>query len=742
MIDLTNCDKEPIHLPGAVQPHGVLLALSEPGLEIQWVSESCEAILDAHPRALLGKRVSELLHPSREQGLLEALRTTDLRALNPLKVVLRANGGAKPFDAIAHRHGGQLILELEPSTELAGASFSAVHARVRGAISRLRASRDLQELCNVTATELRGLTGFDRVLVYTFDPDWHGTVVAEARSPSVDSYLGQRFPGSDIPRQARELYRLNWLRIIPDVSYRPSPLVARDEKAPPLDLSFSVLRSVSPVHVEYLKNMGATASMSVSLLKGDQLWGLITCTHESGPRKLPYEIRVACELLGEITSSLLGAKALLQDRDYRAQLQAIQSALLTSMAQEQDFVPGLLDHRPNLLDLTNSTGAAVYFNQRIYAVGKAPDPQALEELIRWLAQRAERGLYVTDHLAGDYPGGEKLREVAAGLIAAPLSRGRHNYVMWFRPEVLQTVSWGGNPHQPVDPSGVHPRKSFELWKETVHLRSLPWKEPEKEAAAELLRSIVDLVLQKSEKLEKLNTELERSNLELDAFAYAASHDLKEPLRGIHNYTALVIRELGDNHLVGESRDRLKTVIKLTQRMDDLVSSLLHYSHVGRMDLSLREVDLNELVEQTQQMLKPRLEESRVELRIPRRLPVVRGDRVLLGEVFSNLLTNAIKYNDKPERWAEVGFEEATSQNPLTFHVRDNGIGIQEKNHDTIFKIFRRLHARDRYGGGTGTGLTITKRIVERHGGKIWLRSSAGEGTSFFFTLAGGATHVE
>jgi len=281
---------------------------------------------------------------------------------------------------------------------------------------------------------------------------------------------------------------------------------------------------------------------------------------------------------------------------------------------------------------------------------------------------------------------------------------------------------------------LHPRKSFDLWKETVHLKSLPWKAAECEAASELTKAIVDIVLQKSEELAKLNTELERSNVELDAFAYAASHDLKEPLRGIHNYTSLVMRELGDEHLIGETRARMSTIVKLTEPMEDLINSLLHYSHVGRTDLSMRDVDLNLVVAHVQEMLSTRMEETGTTLRFTRKLPCVRGDDVLLGEVFSNLLTNALKYNDKPERWIEIGYEPGP---PLTLFVRDNGIGIRDRNVETVFKIFRRLHARDKFGGGTGTGLTIAKRIVERHGGRMWLESTFGQGTRVLFTLGQG-----
>jgi light-regulated signal transduction histidine kinase (bacteriophytochrome) len=407
------------------------------------------------------------------------------------------------------------------------------------------------------------------------------------------------------------------------------------------------------------------------------------------------------------------------------------------MTRNLDFAEGLCHPPPELLDLTGASGAAVYFNGATTIVGKAPSDEQLQGLIRWLGERPDsREVFCTHCLSREYPEAGAFKDVAAGLIAASMSRGRHNYVLWFRPEVVQTVEWGGNPHKPVDvgadPPRLHPRKSFALWQETVRGRSLPWKDYELEAAQELRRNIIDIVLQRSEELLELNTELERSNVELDSFAYAASHDLKEPLRGIHNYVSLVLRE-ESTHLEPGNRTRLDTVVRLTQRMESLINSLLHYAQVGRTELSLCETDLNEVLAQVLELLEPRIEEAQVEVRVPRPLPPARCDRVRLTEVFTNLITNGIKYNDKDTKWVEIG-ATSTPGGGTVYSVRDNGIGIKPEYTDAIFRIFKRLHGRDKYGGGTGTGLTIVKRIIERHNGRIWLESQPGVGTTFFFTL--------
>ncbi len=268
----------------------------------------------------------------------------------------------------------------------------------------------------------------------------------------------------------------------------------------------------------------------------------------------------------------------------------------------------------------------------------------------------------------------------------------------------------------------------------MRARSLPWKPAEIRAAAELRGRIVDIVLRQADTLKRLNEELRRSNDELDAFTYIASHDLKEPLRGIHNLSRMLLEDQG--HVLGaDGVEQAQTLLRLSDRMDTMLTSLLHYARADNLDLRTADVDLQTLMEEVLDTLQPRLQEGGVQARIPRRLPVVRCDPVRVGSVFQNLISNAIKYTDKSERWVEVGWNDPEAEGaPPVLYVRDNGIGIAPRHWDAIWRIFRRLHGRDRFGGGAGAGLTIVKKLVERHGGRIWLESESGQGTTFYFTL--------
>jgi light-regulated signal transduction histidine kinase (bacteriophytochrome) len=287
-----------------------------------------------------------------------------------------------------------------------------------------------------------------------------------------------------------------------------------------------------------------------------------------------------------------------------------------------------------------------------------------------------------------------------------------------------------------------PRRSFSLWKEAVRGTSQPWRESELDAARDLRRAIIEtLAQQKSEELAKANTELMRRNEELDAFAYIASHDLKEPLRGTQAYAQFLVDDYG--HLLpDEGKRKARTLIDLSKRMEELISGLLHYAQIGRIDLEMESATFESIVQSALDMVRQLVSESGVSIRLVHSpVRTVHGNLPMLREVFSNLITNAIKYNDKSMKTVDIGILDDTALPPvpkrsgdMVVYVKDNGIGISPKHQDAIFDIFRRLHSRDQYGGGIGVGLTITKKMIERHGGSIWFESEIGVGTTFFFTL--------
>ncbi|MEI7771217.1 MAG: ATP-binding protein [Chloroflexales bacterium] len=742
-VDLTSCDREPIHIPGSIQSHGVLFVLAEPDLTIIQASANTFPLLGRHPRDLLGQPLSALLDLE-QIGVVRDCLAREAVDENPLYIMPLAIRGVEPqFDLIVHRMGGTLLLELEPTTPRIYLGDLQVYRMVKSAVTACQRTPSMRAFAQALASAVRTLTGFDRVMVYQFQPDASGAVIAEAKRDDLESYLDLRYPASDIPTQARALYLRNWLRLIPDVTYQPVALLATDSGRPntPLDMSYAALRSVSPIHIEYLVNMGVKASMSISLIKNDQLWGLVACHHYSGPHYLPYDIRAACEFLGQVVSLQIGDKELSEDAIYTIALQGVQAALVQHMSVANDVLVGLTRFDPNLMQFIDAGGVAICLDGQCVRLGATPPEPVIADLTDWLTQEISDSVFFTDALPKQYPAIAPFTAVASGLLAVRLARARTSYMLWFRPEVIQTLSWGGNPEKPVavteGSARLSPRISFATWKETVTQTSLPWRPCEVMAARDLRRAIIDLVLHKMEELAQLNEELTRSNIELDSFAYVASHDLKEPLRGLHNYAHFLIEDYSDK-LDNAGKDKLLTLVRLTQRMESLIDSLLHYSRVGRAELTWVDVDLNVVLADVVTLLEPRLRESGVTLQIAQPLPQVRADQARVQEVFSNLITNAIKYNDAPQKWVEIGsapLPGAGDTDSFVFYVRDNGIGVPEEHQETIFRIFKRLHGRDEYGGGVGAGLTIAKKIVERHGGAIWLTSQPGSGSTFWFTLS-------
>jgi two-component system, chemotaxis family, sensor kinase Cph1 len=746
-IDLAEYDKEPIHAPGTIQPHGVLLVLQGSQFKIQQVSGNTFDLLGLQPEELLKKSLKDLLLDPEQIKTIKQCLLQDFGSINPLKLAIKNPGKTVYFDGIVHRSGKVIILELEPVSTKGKNNFSNFYHLVQPIIVRMQKAKSPHELCQAITTEIRRLTGFDRIIIYRFGDDGSGTVIAEAKTKKITPLMGLHFPDLDIPNQAKKLFSQSFLRLIPDAQAQPVPLIPmlNPTTKQPLDMSFCTLRSVSPCHIDYLKNMGVRAAMSISLIHQQRLWGLIACHHHQSPKHVSYETRTMCEFLGQTMALELSNKEEHEDLEYKLKLRSIQASLMDTITRADNFVDGLVANSANLLDIVGAQGVALYLDERLICAGETPEEEDIYELIQWVHTQTDNHIFYTDSLSKLYPSAEKFQSVASGLLALSIAPNRQTSILWFRPEVIQTVNWGGDPTTQVDveDSGslrLSPRKSFELWQETVQQTALPWLSCEIEAALELRSSIVGIVLQKADELARVNLELAQSNQELDAFAYIASHDLKEPLRGIHNYSSLLIEDYAQL-LDEEGVAKLQTLARLTQRMEDLIESLLHFSRLGRVELSMHPTDLNEVLKNALDILRINRTSEAIEIRIPRPLPVVLCDPTQINELFTNLISNAIKYNNKEQKWVEIGYLDADSVRltkapahyPI-FYVRDNGIGILEKHLGTIFQIFKRLHAPTKYGNGTGAGLTIAKKIVERHHGKIWVESIVDLGSTFYFTL--------
>ena len=503
---LARCADEPIAVPGAVQPHGVLLAVTEPDLAVVVASANAATLFR---RAVHGARLDDLL-PAADAERLRAGLAGELAELDPLRIEV----AGVDVDVVVHRADGLLVTEWEP---VPGAGQAGVvwHRRLPRVLQRLSAAGGLDELTAVLARDVRTLTGFDRVMVYRFDADWNGEVVAEDRRADLEPFLGLRYPASDIPAQARALYTTSWMRLIPDASYRPVPLEPAAIDGRPLDLSGAMLRSVSPVHLEYLANMGVVASMSVSLMDRGRLWGLIACHHYAGPHRPSYADRVAAEFLGRTASLLLPTTVDAGERAGQVEVAQRQAQLAAAVGRtSRALAPALTRGEVTALHLLPAGGAAVRLGGDLQLLGATPPADRVVPLVRALLAT---GVHSTDAVGRVVPGAADLADTASGVLVAEVAGGRDDFVAWFRPETVREVTWGGNPYTPkTAPTDagprLSPRRSFHAWSETVRGTSRPWRDHEVAAARSLAALLTETAVNRAAEDSRLAGALQRTLL--------------------------------------------------------------------------------------------------------------------------------------------------------------------------------------------------------------------------------------
>lgn len=749
ILDLDHCAQEPIHIPGAIQPHGCLLAFNPETLVVSQASANTAEILGVEVDVLLNRSLSGVLPPQAVQVLVATLSAPLPREPFPLDLAERR------LTAVLHEQDRIAVMEVEASAEADPHQQTTLDRLIR----RFAVIDDLDELVRETVQIVRELTGFDRVMVYRFDADNHGQVIAEARSDDMDPFLGLNYPESDIPQQARELYLRNWIRTIPDRRYQPVPLVPtlRPDTKLPLDLSHSFLRSVSPVHLQYLANIGLQASMSVSLIVSGRLWGLISCGHPA-PRAVPSRLRIACETVGRMLSLHIGSLEALDLQRKRAAKADVIRCLVDALRNAEPSGIGGLPSQPDLLlEVARADGAAVVSGESVTCIGACPDAATVLSLSRWVSERIDAsGIYSTRQLGIDDPRWGECADLASGLLAILLPTPGCRGVLWFRPELVHTVDWGGNPNKPAEPAEtvaprtpgasaepaalaapdasaagarLGPRRSFELWKEIVRGRSAAWEPAELDAVQDLRRSAIEVDLQRQIEQEQAAV---RARDELVA---VVAHDLRTPMSVVVMQASVIQRLLARE--ASDASQRLQASAQIIQRagqrMSTLLNDLLDLARIdaGRFDVAASTQNAAHIVQDAFELLHS-ICEARQQILVPQEVGdiLVHADPERVFQVLANLVGNASKFSPEESRIHLSARRTATGM--CEFLVRDEGRGISP---DQIPKIFDRYwQAEQTSRGGAGLGLYISKGIVEAHGGTIRVESRIGHGTTIYFTV--------
>jgi light-regulated signal transduction histidine kinase (bacteriophytochrome) len=704
-VDLHNCADEPIHVPGSIQPHGALIFLADTGLVEGW-STNIATVMDDAPA--LGQPFGTLGLPEAVTELIQECLATMEDGDAPATVAALSIGG-REYDCVVHGHVQRVLVEFE-TREASMAEVAQFAIKAHSSIDRLRRQRSIDGLLEATVRQIREFTGFDRVMAYRFRSDDSGDVVAEARRDDLVPYLGQRYPAGDIPPQARRLYVLNTLRMIADVGYHAVPLLGAEGSAP-LDMSFAVLRSVSPVHVEYLQNMGVGASMSVSIVVHGRLWGLIAC-HHMAPKRVPSSVRMAADVLAQVIASTVQGIEAREDAELVEHAAKVRTSLVESLLLEDDPLEALVEHGDGLLESTHAQALVVCQYGRVVCRGV---DQALGDAIV-ASLPAEPHDIVTRTSVKEWPDAIQARLGKwVGMLGLPFDPPSGGWCVLLRTEQIEEVAWGGKPDKTqAGPLGerLTPRGSFEAWHETVRGLAHPWEDGILTHARMMLGELARV-----SNARRAQTESTRAQL-----LAMLGHDLRDPLNSI-NMAGMVLERTDG---AGNKGTLGKRIQSSSNRMQRMIGQVLDMSRIDRglsLGIDLQPVDLAALLEDMVE--EARLAYPTIVYDLHTVGPAfVLADGGRLGQVVSNLLSNA-RHHGEPNQPITIGL--VPRDGLAVLEIANAGAPIPAETEAALFNPFKRSSLNNpRNRTGMGLGLYIAQQIVREHEGEIDYRHENGK----------------
>ncbi|WP_026464159.1 ATP-binding protein [Adhaeribacter aquaticus] len=725
-VDLSNCDKEPIHIIGRIQPHGFLLIIDKATTLLEQVSQNTYTFLDLTPEQLLNQPVTQLFSSDEAAFITELLWQEEPG--NPHLISLNN----RRFFCFIHASEEKLILEGEPFITLSDNDKLEDNNLLSQLKLELNKLSRLDEVANLVAQTILQILNYDRVEIIQFDPEWNSEVIAEALTEKQTSYFGHHFPASDIPVQARAILETKHIRQIPDVDAAAVNLIPyfNPSTGNPINIHESELRNPSEIHLEYLKNMGVGASISFSIMVKGILWGIITCHNAK-----PVFVNVWKRQLGDlITKTFANVIASIQEKRNIQELtnyRYVKDELVAQISKANSLCKGLLTGKYTLLDITEGTGVAIFLDNKLHTIGQTPPEKEIMAILEWLSQHNKDAQFCTRELSKKIPEATHYKEVASGLLAIEISRYNLEYLLFFKPEIKETRIWAGNPEKPElgKDARIHPRKSFENWKEIIQEKSMPWSQNEQEITQILLKDIVALRLRNQTiALQHLNELLQNKNRQLEDFAHIMSHNLRSPLisvDGLMEYyeeepdldTASFVMK----HIKAINKNMFHTVedlnIILKTRIDEQVPA--------------EEIDLLQVIEKEKENLGAAIIQTEAQLEFDLQVPYITLPKIYLESILHNLISNALKYRS-PHRQPLVKIKSWEDNRSIFLSVSDNGLGMDlKKVEHKLFGLYKTFHVHE---NAKGLGLYLTKIQIEALGGEIQVESEPDKGTTFIVSF--------
>lgn len=724
---ILQCHAEPIHILGKIQDRGFLIGIEREKELITHASENVNEFLPVGAHDIVGRSCKRLDHLITAPGFTfsryaASVSKGDENLPNHYPVVTCNNIS---YHLIHSFNSNHLIFETEPVLH-----EGDVSDKIFEIVDTVIGQNVIADIMDAAVSEIKRVTGFERVMVYQFLNDGSGQVVAEAIDTGLEPFMGLRYPETDIPRQARELYKKNHIRLVHHAGGATPQVISATPAA--LDLTHSVLRAVSPTHIEYLKNMGVTSSYSVSIMDDHTLWGLFSC-HHSTTKIIDYKVRQATLLIAKVMMSRISEK--LKDRSKQAERKytASYSKLQELIIQEHDFKSGLNKGLQHLLHTTDATGFAMMFDGQLYSHGLVPERDQVLSIIEWHKEKRIDGLYYTQQFSKEHEKAGEYYKKASGLLIVPLSV-EGDYLLWFKKEHRYVVQWAGNPHdketQPVKGNQqlqqYIPRKSFAVWRENITQQSESWTQ-EEVSAAQRVAILIDSSFEKERKqLSDYNSKLNRITKDLEFFSYTVSHDLKTPLTVIRSYAQLLL--LAGDSMSPKEKEITKKIMTSVDKMNEMISGVNQLTRINKNEITFKEVDVSKLIRDIVSDHTIAHEYHKTKIVIGN-TPEIFGDHHLIYHCFSNIIGNALKYSSKSSN-PSVTINGFRKDNYTCYRVLDNGIGIPPEDHAHIFDLFNRCQNASAFEG-SGIGLPIVQTILEKHKGAAWCISNLGEGTAFY-----------